>query len=229
MSEGLSKDVPSFVIVLLIANGFFFSFLSPIFVFLNTQSWVNPLIQNTPSESLSSIALILLFALIAGLPGLLLRDYVTGRNGPISLLNVHKRKREEIGKQDPEQYMDYDIWLKSTGLDKYLSFLNLKYAIVNGFLLGSELAFIVNIIFAFLLFLVPFKEYPLFISVFINSFLFFSIALIFEKYFFRNSHNAAITNLNKRYKDATIEQKVRKYQSCGIGYCSLTEQQILKR
>ena len=87
MSQTLSKDVPSFYIIYSLVNGFFFAFLFlPIVLFLKTQPWIYFLDQNSPSESLSSIALILLFAFVTGLPGLLVHDYVTGNNGPIAVL-----------------------------------------------------------------------------------------------------------------------------------------------
>ena len=211
MSEGLSKDVPSYVIVLLLVNGFFFSFLSPIILFLKTQKWANPFIQNTtPSESLSSIALILLFALIAGLPGILLRDCITGNRGLFARLNINNKKEEKkIEKTTFDEYFNYAIWLRSNGLNKYLAFLNLKYAIVNGFFLGSILAFIANCI-AFFPILFLFKELlPFFFLILLDSLLFSYVAVLYDRLFFRDIHAESEAHLKKRYEDERLNSQNR--------------------
>jgi hypothetical protein len=200
MSAALSKDVPTYYIVLLLINGLFICFLSPLFLFLKTQTWINPFSQNTPSESLSSIALILLFAFIVGLPGLLVRDRVIGNNGPVSVLKrMCKGEKwiKVIEKQNASQNIEYVLWLKRTGMNRYLSFLNLQFAVVNGFLLGSGIAFIVNIPAIVILLLIS-KETFFFVQIFANSILCLS-AFLYEKYFFRKDYNEIIKELNRRF------------------------------
>jgi hypothetical protein len=218
MTEALTKDVPPFYIVLLIVNGFFFCFLSPIsFYLLRTQAWINPFCGNSATDSISSVVLILSISFVAGLPGLLFRDYITGNNGPIPVskrvLKAFKaknwcfwkvwRKKEKSTKADSN--ITYYLWLKRSDLGKAASFLNVKFAIVNGFLIGSGLALMVNILtMPALFFFVSDRLFLFFI--FLLSIFFTEIAFIYERFFFRKGYEDISSEIDNRYKKAQLKE-----------------------
>lgn len=207
MTEVISKDVPSYYFILLIVNGFFFCFLSPLVILLKTQPWINPFSGNA-TETLSSIVVILLISFLGGLPGLLFRDWITGNNGPISILKRIKKGepwRKKVISPNAYYSIEYFCWLKRTGLDKYLSFLNMKFSLVNGFLIGSGLSLLVNIPIMPILYLVFYDK--LFIILISGLSIFFSsLAFLYEKKIFRAGYQEMLGELERRFNDTQNEQ-----------------------
>jgi hypothetical protein len=210
MSEEVIKDIPSYYIVLLIVMGFLVILLTPLHIPL--QPWINPFAQNNPSEALSSIALLLLFSLITGSLGLLVRNSIIGNNGLNARLNYKKYKKrkekeklqEKLNPQALKEALKEAIWCRNNeAVDARLRFLSIKVTIIDGAILGAELAFIINL---------PFIGVSMFASRFnvailliIMPFIFGVPAYLYDKYCFRNELKQATDVVHDLFNESTNE------------------------
>ncbi len=195
MSEETIKDVPAAYIIMLVANGFLVLVLTPLHTLF--LPWINPFTQQSPSEMISSIAVLLLFSSIAGFPGLIVRNYVTGNNGLNARINRKKHKNKRILEKTREichqgcskemeiqQFLKESIWRSNNpAIDATFKFAAVKYSILTGIILGAELALIVNLPFiAITLWTLRFKAA---IVLTIMPLVFGLPAYLYDKYHFR--------------------------------------------
>ena len=215
MSEALTKDVPPYYIVFLIVSGFFFLYFSAIPFIFKIRGWLNPLNGNS-TDIISNIILILLFCLIFGFPVLLLRDCITGNNGPVAVGKRIWKGQKLYLKLEDEDYcrkLEYFLWSKRSGLDKALSFANIKFALVNGFLAGSFAALMFNIP-AILIALVVIQDKSTLICILAWSIAISLIMLVYEKFFFREGYNKLILEINRRYTIYRKSQIKKQFDDC---------------
>lgn len=125
--------------VFILVNGFSILLLTPFYLY--APEWLNPLIQDKASEVVSSIALTAIFAFITGIPGLLLRERITGVNNWISFL---KRKEKSEPPSLEILLKRSNLIEKDRSLSRYNTYTAIKYQIVNGLIVGSEIAFFCN-------------------------------------------------------------------------------------
>jgi hypothetical protein len=79
MSGEVTRDIPASYIVFLIADGLIIVLLTPIEFWL--RPWINPFGQANPTDSISSVVFLVLFSLVPGSIGFLLKNNFIGNNG----------------------------------------------------------------------------------------------------------------------------------------------------
>lgn len=140
MSDKLIKDVPAHILVYLFVSGLFVLLLTPFYTTL--PAWVNPLTQKIPSEALASVALATIISFLLGIPGLLLRNFIIGNRSWIAILKGTKSSEQDsLGKVSFDR--NRAIYNDKSLLD-FIAFFAIKYQIVSGIIVGSEIAFFFN-------------------------------------------------------------------------------------
>ena len=206
LSEAVIKDIPAAYIIILVVNGFLIFVLTPLRILLSP--WINPFAQDNPTDALSSIAILLLCSSIIGFPGFLGRNFITGNNGLNARLNYRKFKKrllEEKGREktDRVQIIQENLkisiqYSKEKAVDWVIRFYAVRSAVLEGIILGAELAFLINI---------PFVVNSLIVSRFASAILLTVIpfafglpAYFYDKYVFKKDFRDlqnAIGNLFK--------------------------------
>lgn len=185
MSE-LVRLFPRYVIMYCLVSGFLLLALlfpvspfSPLAVFGNQTSCINPFVQKTPTEALSSAVLIVLSASVLGFSTIFISSFITGNRSINSLIGRFNRwrrsdkkevvqllkrfinwvnrglkwlksspQREENGKEGITPTSIYglrwNLWVAKSGAGPYISLLNNTTAIINGLIVGSEVALIID-------------------------------------------------------------------------------------
>lgn len=95
---------------------------------------------------------------------------------------------------------NYAIWVAKSGIGGYLSILNLREGIISGIIIGTELAFLFNIL-AIPIFLftgLPTHGIP---TLIIYSFTCFFLICLVNKFWFRDNLTEAIKDVNKQYEE----------------------------
>ena len=156
MTEKVITEIPTAHIAFLLVNGFAFLLLTPLHVIL--APWMNPFTQTNPTEALSNIALLFIIAAASGAPGILLKGALVGENGLNARLRYKKYKKNKDNREKEKntensnsrllETVKESIWInEKKAIDLGLKFLAIKYAIVTGTIIGSQLAFGANLIF----------------------------------------------------------------------------------
>ena len=213
---------PAFLLIVPIM-GFIMLFFSPINLFL-PQIISNPFSGNAAAaEILERFAIIILVSFAVGVPFSFLENLFVSNSGINNLfrrtihilyrseerqkLKGNERKRlidrlKRIGKetkqqQFPEQqsFIDFWIWLREKNRLTMYNFLVTENAIVNGLLVGSEIALISNI-FAFLFF-----EWARVLFPFIISFLLFAYMLFINYIIWKDVLNGQLNEFKKKFKE----------------------------
>lgn len=193
MSEILTRDVPSHYIVLLFTIGFISLLLFPITLFPEIfPKWLNPLVQTNASDAIASVGLLTVFSIVLGIPGLILRDYITGNH---NWLRKFKRKKSERYKVTEPSIKD--VIRLSEKLDKYpalgraISFLSVQYQLVNGIIVASEIALAINALIGGIILIISFTPptlSPNLMYIYQRLFIsldFFAVSWAFDKWIFK--------------------------------------------
>lgn len=148
----LMEGFPPGYILLVLIIGFIMILFSPIS--LISPDWIsNPFLSSgvalTPTEVLSRFGIITVSAFVLGIPLSLLENFLTRDEGANHKLKSYffKNTTQKTPVKDSELPLHkFLVWLKKTGYLQYHNYLVLKNAIVNGLIVGSEIAATLNII-----------------------------------------------------------------------------------
>ena len=211
--ETLYRHIPSDYIAFLMMNGLLILFFTPIFFWVPSipwgpwGTWVNPFSATGPTEALGSIAIVTILSLFVGFPGFLFRDKIVGRGG----LNERIRgKVKEVKLYTPckdtriIESIKFHMWAKSAGVSGIVSFLVLKVAIVNGIIIGSEIAGVTNYIIIIITLLLRLKN--LFITAYILfyvSLIIFLITWLYNKWGFEHEYDDIMKAIDFLYEKRT--------------------------
>jgi hypothetical protein len=198
MSEQIIRDVPTHHIILLFVNGFLILLLTPLSVYLSIGS----ILQSSASEAISRIVLIVIFSLAIGGPALLTKVQLIGNSGIVATLKGKKIEETEHSEDYYKQQVRFSMWTKNSGVEGYLSFMFVKYAIVNGAVIGSAIALFLDIFIFIPGYAVLTSNIPVFLIIqIIAAFFVFFFFYFFDKRVFRDDFNRAMGAVNKTYEN----------------------------
>ncbi len=219
---------PGYIFVAFIA-GFMTIMFSPFSLLF--PNWIsNPFFatnqQLLPTEALSRLSIIAVTSFAFGVPLSLLEGPITTSGGinekAVKILRRIARKtpkkteekpnlqdpkaKEKPNLQDPKNLPIHKflVWLKETGFMRYHNYLVLKNAIVNGLIVGSEIAVVLNI------FWLPFQRilgydmttYAIMLSVSSSVFL---ASYLFNKWWWKETIKCQVEKLWKEFDEADRE------------------------
>jgi hypothetical protein len=215
---GLMEGFPPGYILLALAIGLIVVLFSPLSVFLtnyvSNPFFVTAEILPTPTDLLSRFAITAIISFVVGIPlSFLVDPFVTidGVNAMLTgfLINRSNKRqlyllkiRESIVKKldgkliikdhkNLEKYK-FAVWLKDTGYLQPYNYLVLKNSVINGILVGSELAVFFNMAFFPLL-----REKIL--PFFLISFLMFLAIYFFNKFYWQDAVNYEIRDIYQAF------------------------------
>lgn len=165
MTERIIKEIPSDVIVFVFVSGLCLLLLTSFYYSptLSRVNWLNPFYQNSVSDALGSLALTTVFSFILGIPNFLCKRWITGNGGWVDKIKGKpKEKIKEPTLAELKEFFVTEKKIKATGVKPIFNYLNFKYQIVNGAIIGSEVAVLINTVTSILLVLLHVYRQELF-------------------------------------------------------------------
>lgn len=209
---------PRAIIVFAIEFGLILLFLSPIRFFV--KDWVVfPLSASTPLDALSTFAVIILIALVLGIPSSIFEGLVVaddGLNHKLKRLFKKDKSTEKSLNKKKGSSAEFDAWLHDKGFSTHVDYLVLLNSMVNGLLIGSEIAVVLNIlyfpIFSILLFLHWVKDngilgnFQLPVLIFVFSLLIFILTYFFNDKKWKHGLGSEFSNLEKDFQEEWLQK-----------------------
>jgi hypothetical protein len=175
----------------------------------------NPFYQTQSVEAIASLGLSLIISILLGFPGFKQRDKILGHcgyNARLKAFVFHKPKPEEKAPAtDIDNYKFY-LFTKESYVDGITSFLALKQAVVSAIIIGSEIAFVINLFAVPILFSIQFQFAAFSLLLFGIDTSLLLAAWYFDKYTsFRKTYERQLSAVKElyekwkeRYKDEYI-------------------------